>query len=61
MTDKNNTPLKVGDKIRNKAGMVATLTNINGITRLVVRSNSGRITQTMQPSEVNLALMEKVV
>jgi len=61
MKDKNGNILNIGDTIQNKAGLKGKLTNINGMTRIVVRSQSGRITQTMRPSDVNLALVEKVV
>ena len=51
--------LKINDQIKNKSGMVGTVANINGVPKIVVRNESGRITQTIAMRDVNLVHFEK--
>ena len=52
--------LKQGDKLKNKAGLIGTVGNINGITRIIVRDFRGKICQTLRVSEINLKHFERV-
>ena len=49
-----------GTKYRSKNGLVGTVTNINGVLRLAVRSGSNKITQTINLKDIHLKKFEKV-
>ena len=57
MTDKNQTIIQVGDTVKNKKGEVATIEDINGVYRIVYRTN-GRATHSDNIKKLNE--MEKV-
>jgi len=60
MVDKNGNLVRVGDTVQNKAGVIGTLTIINGVCKIIIKNEFGRITQSIPCKEINLKLMAKV-
>lgn len=52
--------MKIGSKYKSKNGLVGTIENINGVPRLVVKNQNGKITQTISPRKLDLEKFEKV-
>lgn len=60
MTDKNGTALNIGDTIKSKNKLLGTIVKVNGVKKIIVRNEFGKITQSLPVREANLANMEKV-
>ena len=52
--------LKQGDVLISKNGLIGTIGEINGMTRIIVRDFRGKISQTLRVSEINLRHFERV-
>jgi len=52
--------MNIGDKYKNRNGLIGTVENIRGVSRLVVRDRNNRITQTINLKEIDLSKFEKV-
>ena len=61
MKDKNGNPLKIGDTIVNKGGMIGKLENIGGLCRVIVYDTNGNKVQALRCDELNLENFEKVI
>jgi len=51
--------MKLGQKYRSKNGQVGKIEDIRGVPRLVVRDNSGKATQTINPKDIDLSEFEE--
>ena len=58
--DKHGNILKIGDTIRNSKGETRKLENINGVSMAVARDDTGKITNTIVLSKIDLTQMERV-